>query len=138
MQLCTRGGVYWCIFWLQCLKGVKLINFCIFSCQRIGFSVYACCMFIIYICVSTHTRKITICVRASPYRYGIPYSYGSYWAPSQMISHPHDWIRVTGAKLGFNLCLYQKLNWGGDDEMRVSKIQQHQNLKVKTKGGIKQ
>ena len=27
---------------------------------------------------------------------------------------------------------------GKYDEMRVSKIQQHQNLKVKTKGGIKQ
>ena len=29
-----------------------------------------------------------------------------------MISHPHDWISITGAKLGLHLCLSQKLKKG--------------------------
>ena len=30
------------------------------------------------------------------------------WAPDHMVSHPYDWMFVTGAKLGLHLCLYQK------------------------------
>ena len=41
------------------------------------------------------------------------YSFNSvqltYWASAHMISHPHNWIFVTGANLGIHLCLYQNI-----------------------------
>ena len=40
-----------------------------------------------------------------------------YWVPAHTIPHPHDWIFVTGAKIGLHLCLsVPKIEEGGGGE----------------------